>query len=61
MVKLEDVYFEHDPRPHEAQCEVSGVTWPEGSSLRGGRAMRQWGRMYVCCAHTGKMQSVRPF
>jgi hypothetical protein len=39
MVKLEDLYFEHDPRPHEGQCEVSGVTWPEGCSLRDGRAM----------------------
>ena len=39
MVKLTDLYFQHDPRPHEAQCEVSGVTWPEGCSLRDGRAM----------------------
>ena len=27
MVKLTDLYFQHDPRPHEEQCEVSGVTW----------------------------------
>ena len=39
MVKLTDLYFEHDPRPHEGQCEVSGVTWPEGCLLRDGRAM----------------------
>jgi len=39
MVKLTDLYFQHDPRPHEEQCEVSGVTWPEGCSLRDGGAM----------------------
>ena len=39
MVALEDAYFEHDPRPHEVQLDVSGVTWPEGCSLRNGTAM----------------------
>jgi hypothetical protein len=39
MVKLTDLYFQHDPRPHEEQCEVTGVTWPDGCSLRDGGAM----------------------
>ena len=39
MVWLEDAYFEADPRPHELQLDVEGVTWPEGCSLRNGTAM----------------------
>ena len=39
MVKLTDLYFQHDPRPHEEQCEVTGVTWPDGCSLQDGGAM----------------------
>ena len=39
MQTLEDLYFHHDPRPHEEQLNVAGVTWAEGCPLRSGTAL----------------------